>query len=444
VPPTAALALAAALWLGSAAPAPADTWSAPFRLAEPVSIDLLPAQIAFAPSGGAVIGFGEQDEDQPAAAQALIVSRPEHGRLAKPRPVPDAQAILDAGFDDGTLVLLTGTSEAGQACCSSASVIAYAGGRFGRPQTVTGTLLAGATVGRLLVLPGHVKLAAIGTAAGVWVAQSGRAGGLTRPRRLTAASASAQTLAASALSGRRSVVAWTASTGRPGAPNPRAIELAYGSATRAPSRPRAAVVAARGHEVDELQLAGGTLAWVESFYDGRGAYHSTVFAVDLSRAAGRPRPFAVSGQAAGLSLAADARGDALLAFKACGQPGVCTVYAAGRAAGGRFDAPLALGSIDASQAPAATVGASGEGLVGWIARGHVYAADRPPSARLSRTAGGASPRRGSSPFARARLVSAANYAADVTLAFSPSGGALAAWTQGTLNPSVMGAVYRPG
>jgi hypothetical protein len=39
------------------------------------------------------------------------------------------------------------------------------------------------------------------------------------------------------------------------------------------------------------------------------------------------------------------------------------------------------------------------------------------------------------------MVSGTYYAADLTLAFGPSGGALAAWTQGTLNTSVMGSVH---
>jgi len=39
-------------------------------------------------------------------------------------------------------------------------------------------------------------------------------------------------------------------------------------------------------------------------------------------------------------------------------------------------------------------------------------------------------------------VSSTNLAADVTLAFGPRGEALAAWTQGTLASSLMGALRR--
>jgi hypothetical protein len=40
-------------------------------------------------------------------------------------------------------------------------------------------------------------------------------------------------------------------------------------------------------------------------------------------------------------------------------------------------------------------------------------------------------------------VSATNHAADLTLAFSPAGFAMAVWSQGTLAPDVVGALYRP-
>jgi hypothetical protein len=348
--------------------------------------------------------------------------------VARTRGVPGAQEVLDLAFDGQTLELLTGSSPSGQACCSSAQVRTTASpSRFGHPQTISRTL-AGATIGRLLVLPGHRIVAAIATARGVWVSQSGRGGKLPTAARLTPATALPQTLAAATFGRGRSLLAWTATSGLAGAPNPRNIDVAEGSTAKAPGSPHVALTVARGHQVDELAAAGGTLAWIESWYSAKGVFESEAAAGDLRGRTVRPRTFAIPGgaAAAGLAFAANSRGDQLLAWKACDQSGVCTVYAVTRPAGGHFGAVQTLGPVDASQSPAVAVGRGGEGLVGWISSGHVYAADH-------RGAG--------SGFAVPQMVSDTDYAADLTLAFGPSGGALAAWTQGTLNTSVMGAVH---
>ncbi len=66
-------------------------------------------------------------------------------------------------------------------------------------------------------------------------------------------------------------------------------------------------------------------------------------------------------------------------------------------------------------------------LAGWIRSGHPVAA-----------AGSA--RRGG--FGATRVLSSTIYALDMTVGFGPGRDALAAWTQGTLNPSVVAAAYR--
>jgi hypothetical protein len=404
-------AAALAVALLAAAPALAESWASPFRIAGPVASGMLPAQLEFAPGGGAAVGFTNQDEDNPATSQAFTVLRSARGQIGLAHRVGGAQEILDLGYDGKSLDLLTGSSPAGHACCSSVRLVPAAG----RSQTVMSGL-TGATMGRLVVMPGHAILAAVATARGVWAWQSGKG----PARRLTSASATAQTLAAATLAGGRSALAWTATNGQAGAPNPRSIVVATGSAARMPRAPHVAVQAPPGHQIDELQMTGGTLAWVESWWDARWAYHSQVLADDLGRPA-HSRSFA-GGLAAGLTFAGDGRGDQLLAWKGCDSEGSCTVYAATRPAGGRFGAPQALGPIDASQTPAAAM-RKGEGLVAWVQQGHVYAAD------------------GFLSFAAPLQVSDTNYAAQVTLAFAPNGAALAAWTQGTLNTSVMGAVH---
>ncbi len=72
--------------------------------------------------------------------------------------------------------------------------------------------------------------------------------------------------------------------------------------------------------------------------------------------------------------------------------------------------------------------ASGESLVGWIHHGHVLVADLRLRAKK---------------FAPFHTVSSTDYAADLTLGFGLAGDALASWSQGTLAPDVIGAVYVP-
>ena len=85
-------------------------------------------------------------------------------------------------------------------------------------------------------------------------------------------------------------------------------------------------------------------------------------------------------------------------------------------------------AIDASEVPAAALSIHGNGLVGWVSRGHVLAA---------------SLRARSTSFAKPQTVSGTRFASDVVLGFGPNGRAVAAWSQGTLAPEVVGAVYRP-
>ena len=70
---------------------------------------------------------------------------------------------------------------------------------------------------------------------------------------------------------------------------------------------------------------------------------------------------------------------------------------------------------------------NGDTLVGWIVSGQVYAAERRP---------------GGGRLGTARTVSSTSFASNLALAFGPSRTALAAWTQGTFAPDVVGAVFR--
>jgi hypothetical protein len=406
-------------------------WGKPFRLTSPYATDLTPVNLAMSPRGDAAAAFSVQDEDHPAASDPFIAIRAARGGVSSPFPVPGAQLVLDLAYDSSGLRLLTGTSESGKACCSTVQTLSLLrNGKFGRASTLV-TKLAGATAGSLTTVPSGRLLATIATDRGVWAAQSRPGGGFGPTRRLTAAAAMPWTVAATADAHGRTTVAWTATTGQPGETAPGEIVAATGSEQSAPGRARTAFRAGGGRQIDELGLApsrsGATAAWTETWFDRGGTYHAQVVVSDLA-ARGRPRALpAAGGAASGLVLTGDEQGDQLVAWKSCSRSGACTAYAAVRPAGGRFGSPQRLGAIDPGQSPAAAVAPGGDALVGWIASGHVYAAERRP---------------GAGRLGSARTVSNTSYASGLAFAFGPTRTALASWTQGTLAPDVVGAVFR--
>jgi hypothetical protein len=171
------------------------------------------------------------------------------------------------------------------------------------------------------------------------------------------------------------------------------------------------------------------LAWVESWFDSKGRFHSQARVADLVGAA-RPRTISAPDEiAAGVTVAGDTGGDEAVAYKACSTIGTCSVAAALRPAGGHFEKRRLLGSVDAAQPPALAMSSRGEALLGWIRHGHVFAA---------------SGRSGAGRFGRTQLVSNTSFGSDLALAFGPGRAAIAAWIQGSLAPSLYGAVYRVG
>lgn len=417
----AVLGLLAGVLLTAASSAKAS-WTRPLRLAGPFSLDVLPSQIAFAPDGRAGVAFGVQDEDNPAISKSYVVTRPASGRFSKARRVP-AKQVLALAFAGPTLDLLTANSRAGRTCCTSAGVIGLSRKGFGRARRLVPGL-TGPAIGALIPLPRSNVLAAFATAEGVWVSQKRTKRPFGRARLLSASGSFPQTLAAASAPRGRTHVAWTAAIGQPALAPAGTIYVATGSPGRAPSGTRVAYSAPAGHQIDQLAIAGTTAAWIESWSDADGVYHSEAVAATLK---GQPsvRRFPIAGRSAsGLSLAGNGAGDQLLAWTACSAAGGCTVRAAAKDAGGRFGAPAELGPIDPSQAPAATVSNGGESLVGWVDAGHVIAAARRRRARR---------------FDRPQTVSTTRLASDLTVAFGPRNTALATWTQG---PSVMAATFR--
>jgi hypothetical protein len=180
-----------------------------------------------------------------------------------------------------------------------------------------------------------------------------------------------------------------------------------------------------GHRIDELAVArhgnGSTLAWIESWYDKKGAYHSRAEAADLAK---HPHARALSPDnrlASGLTFDDDPAGDQGAAWESCTTSDACTVQPAGRPAKGSFGSARTLGAIDAYQSPSLTVSPKGQVVIGWVRGGH-------PVASVG--------------FGSPSVLSSTTFASDTTVAFGPKNVALAAWIQGTLNPSVVAAAYR--
>ena len=425
----AAAVLAAALSGGVPAAAQAR-WGRPFQLAAPGTLDVLAPQLVFSPAGAAAAAFGVQDVDTPGTAQALLTLRPAGGTAGSPKPVVGAGQILAMAYDGRALELLTGSSPANQVCCSSAQAIQVSpSGSQGRPRTLVGGL-AGATLGQLLTLADGQMLAAVATERGVWVVQSPKSNRFAGQHLLTGGGQMPESLAAAWLGGERTIVTWTAATGTAGAAEPRHIYYAEGSRTSAPRQVRTAITVAGGHRIDELGVArsagGPTVAWIESWYDTHGAYHSQVRAADIGPHSVIRTVSAANRLASGLMFGGDTAGDQALSWQSCTTENVCTAQVSTRAAKQTFSAPRTLGASDAPEEPALSVGPAGQALVAWIRGGRPVASVQP------------GPGRG---FGAPTQLSSTTYAADITVSYGPRHTAQAAWSQGTLNPSVVGAAY---
>ena len=426
-------AVAAAALTLAVAPAAWAGWSRPFQFTAPGSLDYLAPTLAFSASGNAAAAFGIADVDTPGVSQAYLSSRTARGSVSPPRAIVGATQILDLAYDGRTLELLTGTAPAGLTCCSSAQAVAVApNGIAGRPRTLVGGL-TGTTQGQLLTLDDGQMLAAVATERGVWAVQSSRADRFGAQHLLTHGGQMPEAMSAASLGGENTVVAWTAATGTAGTATPRSIYVSGGTRRTPPHRSRVAITVPAGHRIDELAVArrggGATAAWVQSWYDRRTVFHSEVQAADLVL---HPQVSTVDSGAgriaSGLEIAADAKGAQELTWSSCTTEARCTVQTAGRGAGAGagFGNPRSLGAIDPAQSPAVAVGARSRVVVGWIAGGH-------PMAAVAAGPGAS--------FGASSTLSSTLYALNLTVAYGPSRQALAAWTQGTLNPSVVGAAY---
>jgi hypothetical protein len=421
------LGLAAALPQAAAA----SGWERAFRLAGPETLDITAPRLAIAASGTVAVAYSRYDQDSPAKSQAYLVLRSPQGRVTGPRAVAGAQEVLDLSYSRSTLGVLFGGSERGKVCCSYARVGSVSGGGLGRTQTVVDGL-AGFSLGRLIALGSGRLLAAVATERGVWAAQSDSQGRFGPTRHLSDKRRSPWSLAATVLPSASTFIGWTQAAQQPGGPGPRSLTVAQGSASAGPRSGRTAFSVPAGHQLEEVALAPGrgtaTAGWVESWFGSDRSYHSQAVVTDLAGRA-RGRAFPINGTvASGVTAAGDGSGENVVAWKACDRAAVCAVWAVFRRSGGRLSSPARLGSIDASQVPVAAIGARGRAVVGWVAGGHVLAAARGPS---------------SHGFSAPQTVRTSSFAHDLTMAIAADGSIVAAWTEGTLHPSVVGAFFRP-
>lgn len=429
--PGAAAALAFLIAVAFAAPAAQAAWGPAFEFTKPGSLDLIPAQLALAPSGASAAAFGVQDVDTPGDSQAYVTSRSARGVVGNPLAIGSAQEVIGLGYDGSALELLTGTAPSSLACCSAVQAVRLTGGgAVGRPRTLVGGL-TGPAYGQLLTLGNGGMLASVATERAVWVVQSSRGDRFGSQHRLGSASQIPQSMASAWLGGESTIVAWTSAKGPTGVAEPRTINFALGSRRGAPSKVKSLLTVPGGHRIDQLEVArrgsGATVAWVESWDDRRGNFHSEVRAADVAANPGIRTLAGSSAPASGVDIAADAAGDQEVSWKSCRPNGSCTVSVAVRGAKSTFGPYSSFGQIDPAQTASVAVGPAGRTIVAWIRSGRPMAA-----------VGSAGNRR----FGAVRTLSSrALFASDLTVAYGPRRTAIAAWSQGTLNPSVVGAAY---
>jgi hypothetical protein len=407
----------------------------PFQIIAPTDSDLLPAVLGYADSGTAAAAFGTYDEDEPGISAASLATQAAANPFTRPAKISNAQQVLSLTYLGTDLELLVGTSphkiEFGtlEPCCSKEVIVRVPKGAGFKDRHTLIEGLDGASQGTIVPADGRL-LAAAADEEGVWAAQSNTNGRFGRTHALAPAGSFTQTMDAAGLSNGRTIVVWTARTSQ-FAPGPIAIYDAVGTPNSGPSKAAIAINVPASHEIDELAVAAHgaipTVAWIESWYDGAGAFHSQAFAEDL---AGAHRAQPVSSPtvlASGLALGSGANGDEVIAFRACTLADTCTVEAATRRAG-HFAAAASLGAIEASQKPVVAESPTGYAMVGWVnPLGNVNAAIAPAA---------------TGHFAGAYRVSKSGYASDLTAAFAPTGNtATVAWTQGTYEESLVGATY---
>ena len=420
------------LFAGSAGSAlAAGGFGVPFTIERPVANDLIPVQLAFAPGNAIAAAFGIQNEDNNAVSSGVLAVGRLGGGFGAPRAITNAQQVLALAYRGSQLEVLTGNSPSTQPCCSAVLASPVVGSRVGARQTlISGQIGA---VDAQLVPVGKRLLAALASEHGVWVTQTNSGGHFGAVRGLNVNGAWPQLLAATALADGKTIVVWTALASQ-FASGPSSINLAASDGVGLPAHPHVTLSVPAGHEIDELQLVAHgqvpTVAWIESWYDGSGHFHSQAYAEDLTATRSERSLSSPSELASGLSLAAGANGTEAAVFRTCTAAGTCSMHAVVRRPGRRFGAAQSIGPIDSTQTPVVAVGATGSVVASWISGGSVLAATTGP---------------GASRLGAPVTVSGTAFASNLALGFGPTGSsAMLAWIQGTDNQSVIGARFSAG
>ena len=418
------IATVAAVWGVAAATATARL-TPPVEIAAPTGIEAVGSQVASSPGGGAAVSFNEVNEDsQGDAAAFLALASRGHGFGVAHRLGAGAQEVLALAYSGTTLELLTAQNAPGQPCCSTVHVTRRGpNGAFSRPQQLVSNV-GGGTSGRLVPLPNGHLLAVIEGPQGLWVAEARGTRPFARASALTPPGVQPVALAVTGTLVGGSTTVWTEGAGQ-------TIYIATGAPGATPSRARTLLTVAPGHTVDGLQLVprtgGLTVGWTESWTDAAGTYHSQAMAADLLGAAKPVRPMALSSPAdvaSSLALAADAHGDQVAAWDSCSSD-LCALQSSIRKPhGAPFGRPARLGRVDAGDGPLVTIAPNRSALTGWITGGQVVLSSLSP---------------GASRFGAPRPISG-GLAANLALAFGPTGEAVAEWTQGTFDPDVFASV----
>jgi hypothetical protein len=428
-------------WVGS--------WSRPFEVTAPVASDLISPVLAVSATGQLAVGSGLTDEDAPNHARAEVITALPSGAVTPRRTLSGVQQTLAAAYLGNQLVLVTGTSPAADACCSSASTLAVRGLGFGASEPLAAGL-EGASTAALVPVRGGL-LAAVDNQAGITVARSNESVGFSAGEQLTGGDPTPPLMAAGSLVDGGAVVAWTApaasaqtvtgTTTAPGSsttaagydqPRNELIYFATAGPVGLPGAPRLAITVPRGRQIDALTVAahgdGATVAWTESWYAGT-LYRSEVFWADLGNSAQGQALSGGATAAVGLSMAGSARGRQVLTWQACDvSAGTCTADAALRPHGDAWGPVRSLGTVDPTSFPVATQSSLGQSLVGWVDNGRVRVrAAKPGATRFYRP------------------VTVARGAADsaLSLGFGAGERADAVWIQGTVDQKLEGARFTP-
>jgi hypothetical protein len=437
--------VAAVAALLSAGPAPvaraAAGWSRPVVLGPPALSVLTAPRLSLASSGAALVGWTAADPDNVTNLVPFVDGVAPGAVRGRVRQLAADRQVLASSPDHDAFVVLTGDGP-GRVCCPLVGAVTLTGAAAPvSAQTLVGGLSSAAQAQLLRTADGGL-LAVIATASAVYADAAPAGGRFAGKVRLSRPGAQVAAMAATILGGGRSAVAWTEANQGAGTAPARSIYVVYGQPGLSPHGRRVtALTVPAGRRIDELALASApsgapTAAWIESWTDLLGRFHSLAMEADLSRT---PRPVQLSGSAvlaSGIAIASDGAGHELVAFKECDAVGnACAVRATARGGGGSFGAAARLGSIDPSAAPALAVAPEPAGLASVSGGSRRQASAAPAGAAIvawthSGAVLSASGSSAGGRFGSPVRLSRAGASGDPAVAVNASGGAFAAWSQG--------------